>query len=160
MQFLVPIFIVGFVMGLLGWIAYVILEIVRTRHRIRATSELQAKLIDRLGAEDIGVFLTSDNGGRLLRALSEQPAGDGAHVRILRALQSGVVLVAVGVGLFVYAGTRALPLEGEDVAALFATLATALGVGLLAAAGASYRLSMRMGLLHRRTEDTDPARAA
>ena len=26
MQFLVPIFIVGFVMGLLGWIAYVILE--------------------------------------------------------------------------------------------------------------------------------------
>lgn len=160
MPSLIPIFIVGFVMGLLGWIAYVILEIVRTRQRIRATSELQGKLIDRLGAQDIGTFLTSDNGGRLLRALSEQPAGDAAHVRILRAIQSGLVLLAVGVGLFVYAATRTLPLEGEDAVALFATLATALGVGLLGAAGASYRLSWRMGLLHNRKEDTGPAHLA
>jgi ABC-type multidrug transport system fused ATPase/permease subunit len=160
MEFLIPIFIVGFVMTLLGWIAYVILELVRTRHRIRATSELQAKLIDRLGAQDIGVFLTSDTGARLLRALSEQPASDGAHVRILRALQSGIVLLAVGAGLFAYLALRTLPLEGEDAVAFFATLTTAVGVGLLAAAGASYRMSRRMGLLNKRTEDTDPARAA
>ena len=40
-----------------------------------------------------------------------------------------------------------LPLEGEDVIAMFATLCSALGVGLLAASGASYRLSRRLGLL-------------
>jgi hypothetical protein len=160
MQFLIPIFIVGFVMALLGWIAYVILEVVRTRHRVRATSELQAKLIDRLGAEDIGTFLTSDNGSRLLRTLSEQPAGDAAHVRILRALQSGLVLLTMGAGLFLYLALRTLPLEGEDAVALFATLSTALGIGLLAAAAASYRMTKRMGLLDKRTEDTGPARTA
>ena len=160
MEFLIPIFIVGFVMALCGWIAYVILEIVRTRHRIRATSELQAKLIDRLGAQDIGIFLTSDNGGRLLRALSEQPASEAAHVRILRALQSGIVLIALGGGLFAYLALRTLPLEGEDAVAFFATLTTAVGLGLLAAAAASYRMSNRMGLLNKRTEDTGPAHTA
>ena len=159
MDAVIPIFIVGFVMGLLGWIAYVVLDIVRTRHRIRATTELQAKLIDRLGAQDIGIFLTSDNGGRLLRALSEQPARDGAPVRILRALQSGVVLLSVGAGLFLYVETRTLPVEGEDAVALFATLAIALGIGLVAAAAASYRLSKQMGLLDKQ-KDTDPAHAA
>jgi hypothetical protein len=157
MQFLIPIFIVGFVMTLLGWIAYVILEIIRTRQRIRATSELQGKLIDRLGAQDVGVFLTSDHGAQLLRTLSEQPAGDAAHLRILRALQSGLVLLAVGGGLFVYSITQTLPAEGEQAVALFATLAIALGVGLLGAAGASYRLSRRMGLLNNSAEDGRPA---
>jgi hypothetical protein len=159
MQFLVPVFIVGFVMALLGWIAYVVLDLVRTRHRIRATSELQGKLIDRLGAQDIGIFLTSDHGGRLLRALSEQPAGDGAQVRILRALQSGLVLLSVGAGFFLYLEIRTLPLEGADAVAFFGTLTIALGVGLLAAAGASYRMSKRMGLLDKR-KDTDAAHVA
>ena len=157
MEFLVPIFIVGFVMGLIGWIAYVVLEILRTRHRVRATTELQGRLIDRLGAQDIGRFLTSESGSRLLRALSDRPAGNGAHVRILRALQSGVVLLSVGVGLFIYMSTRPLTSEAADAVALFATLTTALGIGLLVAAAASYRMSTRMGLLHNRAEDTGQA---
>jgi hypothetical protein len=149
MRDLVPIFIVGFVFAAISWIAYVILEILRSRQRIRATSELQGKLIDRLGAQDIGVFLASDNGAQLLRALSEQPPGDLAHVRILRAMQGGLVLLALGIGLFVYPMMRSLPLEFEDGVALFATLGTALGVGLLLAAAASYVLSQRLGLLVR-----------
>ena len=147
MQFLIPIFITGFVFATISWIAYAVLEGIRSRHRIRAASELQGKLIDRLGAQDIGAFLTSDHGSKLLRALSEQPVGDAAHVRILRALQAGLVLLAVGVSLFVYMSMRPLPLEAEDGVALFATLCTALGVGLLVAAAASYRLSRRLGLL-------------
>ena len=81
-------------------------------------------------------------------------------MRILRALQSGIVLLAVGAGLFVYLAIRTLPLEGEDAVAFFGTLSIALGVGLLAAAGASYRMTKRMGLLNKRTEDTDPTRTA
>ena len=148
MDELVPIFVVGFALGTTCFIAWVILEILRSRQRIRAASELQGKLIDRLGAADLGPFAMSESGARLLRAFSEQPASpDAAHVRILRALQSGLVLLAVGISLFFYSASRTLPLEGEDITDFFATLATALGVGLLLAAGASYRLSKRLGLL-------------
>jgi hypothetical protein len=153
MEFLIPIFVTGFVFGSIAWIAYVILEILRSRQRIRATSELQGKLIDRLGAQDMGAFLASENGSQLLRALAEQPASDAAHVRILRALQGGLVLLALGIGVFIYSSSRTLPLEVEDGVALFATLAAALGVGLLAAAGASYALSRRLGLLARDTAE-------
>ena len=147
MAFLIPIFITGFVFATISWIAYAILEAVRSRQRIRAVTELQGKLIDRLGGQDMALFLGGEHGGQLLRALSEQPAGDAVHVRILRSLQAGIVLLMVGVSLFAYLRMRTLPLEGEDVVAMLATLSTALGVGLLGAAAASYRLSRRLGLL-------------
>jgi hypothetical protein len=146
---LIPIVSVIAVFGSFSFVTWVIVELLRSRHRIRATTELQAKLIDRLTAQDVGPFLASDHGARLLSALAERPAAAQAHVRILRALQSGLVLLAVGISLFIYAGVRALPLEAEDGIAFFATVGTALGVGLLAAAGASYVLSRRIGLLAR-----------
>jgi hypothetical protein len=146
---LIPIFGIVFSFGVTGYIAYVIMEILRTRMRVRATTELQSKLIDRLGAQDIGTFLTSDNGTQLLRALADHPRADAVHVRVLRALQSGLVLLAVGLGLSAYASIRPLPLEAADSVIFFAVLATALGIGLLAAAGASYVLSRRLGLLER-----------
>jgi hypothetical protein len=156
---LIPIVAILSVFGTGSWIAYVVFELVRTRFRVRAATELQAKFIDRLGAQDVGVFLSSEHGGRLLRAFSDQPVGDGAHMRILRALQSGIVLLSVGVGLFAYMSLRTLSLEGEDAIALVATLATALGIGLLAATAASYRMSTRLGLLPRR-DDTGQAHAS
>lgn len=152
MEYLIPIFIVGFVFGTISWIAYVILEILRSRQRVRATTELQGKLIERLSAQDIGMFLTSENGSQLLRALADQPAGNTAHLRILRALQGGLVLLAVGAGVFLYAWwSPALPLEAFGGVTFVATLATALGLGLLLAAGASYTLSRQLGLLVRDT---------
>ena len=81
-------------------------------------------------------------------------------MRILRALQAGLVLLALGVGLFVYIAARALPIEGEDAVAMIATVASALGVGLLLAACVSYRMSRRMGLLNRRPEETGSAHVA
>jgi hypothetical protein len=153
MGFMIPIVIVAIVFGCIGWIAYLIVEVVRSRHRTRATSELQGKLIDRLGTGDVGAFLTSENGGALLRQLAEQPspAGAAAHVRILRALQSGLVLLAVGIGMFLFMWSQPLPFAQDEIFGLgmTATIATALGVGLLAAAASSFILSRRLGLLVR-----------
>jgi hypothetical protein len=146
MEFLIPIVVVPTVFGSVAYVAYLVVELFRSRHRVKATVEVQSKLIERLAASDIGVFLTSENGARLMEALGEQPARAQAHVRILRALQSGVVVLAVGLGLFAYAAMRALPPELEDTV-------VALGVGLLAAAGASLALSRRLGLLERATAE-------
>jgi hypothetical protein len=149
MEFLIPIVVVPTVFGSVAYMAYLVVDLFRSRHRVRATVEIQGRLIERLAPADIGTFLASENGARLMQSLGEGPARAQAHVRILRALQSGVVLLAVGVGLFIYPSMRSLPLEVEDSVAFFAMLATALGVGLLAAAGASYVLSRRLGLLER-----------
>ena len=149
MDFLIPIFITGFVFATFAWIAYVILEIVRSRQRVQATSTLQGKLIDRLGAQDVGMFLSSANGAQLLQALAQQPPDQAAHVRVLRSLQTGLVFLAIGIGLFIYGSMRSLPIEVEDGVVFFAILAIAVGVGLLAAAGSSYVLSRRLGLLER-----------
>lgn len=145
----------------IGYIAYVVLEAIRSRQRARLTSEFQQKLLDRVGStQELGVFLSSEGGARLVASLSPRPDG-GPHQRILRALQAGLVLLALGIGLFVYTFSRALPIEGEDAFAMFATVSTALGIGLLLAAGASYSLSRRMGLLdhqeHRETQHRLPS---
>jgi hypothetical protein len=144
---LIPIVVVPAIFGTLAFIVYVVVELFRSRHRVKATTELQGKLIERLTGSDIGAFLSSEHGARLMRSLGEAPARAQAHVRILRALQGGVVFLAVGISLFVYSATRSLPLEVEDGVSFIATLGTALGLGLLGAAGASYALSRRLGLL-------------
>ena len=71
----------------------------------------------------------------------------GLHVRILRAVQSGLVLLAFGVGLFLFANARDLPGRADDGVVLFGTVATSIGIGLLLSASASYGLSKRMGLV-------------
>jgi hypothetical protein len=151
---LVPIVALISIFGSTAYIAYVILAGIRSRQQTRLTSEFQQKLLDRIGsAQELGAFLSSAGGARMLASLSPMRAAGGPHTRILRALQAGVVLLALGAGLFLYIAMRALSMDTEDGVAMVATIATALGVGLLAAAAASYRLSQRMGLLNGRSEN-------
>jgi hypothetical protein len=160
-EMLVAIVAISGAFGSTAYLAYVVLEAIRTRQRTRLTSEFQQKLLDRVGsAQELGTFLSSDGGARILASLSPARPDGGPHVRILRALQAGLVLLALGVGLFVYIAARALPIEGEDAVAMIATVTSALGVGLLLAAGMSYRMSRRMGLLNRRPEETGSAHVA
>ena len=151
---LIPIVALISVFGSTAYIAYVILAAIRSRHQTRLTSEFQQKLLDRIGsAQELGAFLSSEGGARMLASLSPAHAAGAPHTRILRALQAGLVLLALGAALFLYIFVRSLPVEGEDAIAMIATIATAVGIGLLGAAAASYRLSRRMGLLDGRSRE-------
>lgn len=146
---LIPLVVIPVVFGTVSWVLYSLIQLFVTRQRIRATADIQAKLIDRLSGDDMRAFLGSGNGNQLLRSLAEQPAADDASLRILRAMHGGFVLLALGIGLFIYPMARSLPERGADGVTFFATIAVAVGVGLLAAAAASYLLSQRLGLLAR-----------
>jgi hypothetical protein len=65
--------------------------------------------------------------------------------RVLRAIQSGIVLLVLGIALFIvrpqFTG------EGSLGLLVFGTLSTALGIAFLLAAAVSYMLSRRWGLL-------------
>ena len=131
-----------------AWVIHVIVDGFRRRQQLRISTEFHAKLLDRIGsATEFGEFLNSPGGAKFLDSLTLEREG-GAHVRILRALQTGLVFLTLGLGVFIFVGTRTLLADVEEAMAAVATICTSLGVGLLLSAAASYGLSQRLGLLN------------
>lgn len=170
MGFLIPIIIVPSFFFLIGWVVYVIVDGQRRRQQMRLATEFHGKLLDRIGsATEFGEFLNTDGGAKFLDSLTVEREGE-PHTRILRAVQTGLVGLALGVGMFVLIGSTDLTFgapdvferDTEDGLAVLATIATSIGVGLLLAAGASLGLSKRLGLINgehsrRRVDSTHSA---
>jgi hypothetical protein len=138
-------------LGAFAWFsftAWVIVEGYRRRQQLRMQAEFHSKLLDRMGsAQELSALLNSEGGAKLLSSLTSARANGGAHLRILRAVQSGLVLLSLGVGLFLLVANRPLSSDAQDGLMMFATITTALGVGLILSAAAAYVLSRQMGLL-------------
>jgi hypothetical protein len=131
----------------IAWVIHVIVDGFRRRQQLRVYTDFHGKLIDRLGsAREFGEFFTSPAGDRFLGSLSRTERG-APHVRILRSLQAGLVLVALGIGLFLLVTVRSYPTGAVDGFLVIATGATAIGTALLISTGLSYLLSKRMGLI-------------
>lgn len=123
-----------------AYIVHVVGTVLTNRQRVRAAAELQGKLLDRISTVDqLGAFLTTSEGRRFLDGMVE-PATGLVSLRIHKAVQGGTVLLCAGVGVFVFVGVVRLPYAPFVNLAFVATLATALGVGLLLSAWASMRL--------------------
>ena len=132
-----------------GFIVYTIVDGYRRRQQTRAFTEFHSKLLDRIGsAKEFGEFFSSDAGKGFLTALSNSEAA-APQLRILRSLQTGLVLLALGVGFFMLTSARNFDLEAVDGLLVTATAATAIGAGLVVSTAMSYILSKRMGLIER-----------
>ena len=90
--------------------------------------------------------MQSDAGKRLVESLGVERASP--YGRIIGALQAGVVLIPVGLGLIFLRGRIAGADEGFFV---FGTLICTLGIGFILAAAVSYALSKSFGLLEHST---------
>ena len=111
--------------------------------------------MDRIGsAREFGEFLNTDGSGRFLDVISTEKGGS-AHTRILRAVQTGIVLTVLGVALFTFVKMVSLPYGVPENLLFLATVTTAIGAGLLISSFVSYRLSRKLGLI-----DEQPRRAA
>jgi len=157
----------------IAWVIHTVVDGFRRRQQLRLATEFHGKLLDRIGsAREFGEFLNTTGGTKFLDSLTLEREGGGAQVRVLRALQAGFVFLSLGLGLFVLIGNAnltfgefnaAAPPEfyrpnPEDGLAVFATLSTSIGVGLLVSAVSTYLMSKRMGLMDdghaRRTADS------
>ena len=150
------IIIVPSLFFMIGWIVFVIVDGFRRRQQTRVYTEFHGRLLDRLGsAKEFSDFFGSESGERFLSSLSNSEAG-APQIRILRSLQTGLVLLALGIGLFLLTNERTFSLEAMDGLVVTATAAAAIGAGLVVSTAMSSVLSKRMGLLERPRPTQNP----
>jgi hypothetical protein len=145
-------------LSLLGAIVWLLRSVIDHRRWLRATkiqTDAHAKIVDRLASnEDLLAYMQSSAGQRFLSSaavtIDASPQAVSAPLnRILWSVQAGVVIAAVGAGLW-FAKIHVI----DEVAAplqVMAILAIALGVGFVVSALVSYALSRQLGLVQART---------
>jgi hypothetical protein len=67
---------------------------------------------------------------------------------VLRALQSGIVMICLGFGIFLYLSSVRVDSETYESIGFVGTVSFAVGVGLLISGYVSLKLSRRMGLIN------------
>lgn len=140
-----------------AWVITSIVGSMKQRANTRIRAEIYNKLIDKFGsAPELIEFLRSDAGLRLIEEQTVEPSQPLA--RILSSVRLGVSLSLIGGGMIVVANIWDWTL-GQDLwvaIALGGTVALTAGVGFLIAAGISWKLCRRWGLIpnvRRETED-------
>lgn len=137
----------------LGWLIRTGLADRRWQRLSKIQTDAHGKLLDRLTShDDLVAYVQSPSGKRFLDAapiiLDETArAPVSAPIsRILWSVQAGVVLVAVGVGLF-FAKNQVFEEIGSALYVM-GIVALSLGVGFVASALVAYALSHRLGLMN------------
>jgi hypothetical protein len=147
--------------ALAGGVIWLVRLFISHRRWIRATrlqSELNNRLLERMGSnEQLLAYLQSQAGQQLMAApvMVEPPASAVAapFSRILWAIQAGIVLISGGVGILVV--RRYVIAEAGEALMMIGVLAIAIGFGFALASVASYLLSQRFGLLETSRDRAD-----
>jgi hypothetical protein len=158
LDFLPPM-IVG--IAFLYTIGAVVSGVLESRHRalaIRSRTDLLNRILDKFGSSRDFIELSESPGGkRLLEALGSEPNGVGG--KILTAVQRGVVLTVVGIGVLLLSLTITENAV-EEFIRIAGVVLFALGIGYLGSSALSYRMARSIGLLasHGEPSATDDGR--
>jgi hypothetical protein len=140
--------------GMISFVIWAVVNAWQRRDRFRFVSEFNNRLLDRLGStKDFSDFLQTDGGKKFMDALTVERGLTDARDRILRATQTGVVSLTLGLG-FLFLGWR-YSFANHDTFAVLGTIACSLGVGFLFSSGTTYWLARTLGVL-----DLEPGRAS
>jgi hypothetical protein len=137
----VPVFF-----GMLGFVVWVVVNGWQRRQQVKLMTDFNSRLFDRLGsAKEFNDLLQSEGGARLIAALTAERGSTGARDRILRATQTGVVFIVLGVG-FLFLDWR-FTFNDREAFVIVGVIALSLGIGLLLSSGASYWVAKTLGVL-------------
>jgi hypothetical protein len=144
--------LVGFaVIGALAWLIKVLLSHRRWNRVFRLQTEVHGKLIDRFGSsQEILNYMQTDAGKRFLEAapiaveVRQQEHWPAVLQRVLMPLTAGIVLTLLGAGLLFL---RHSVTGGETPLLLFGVVALMPGLGCMIAAGITWVLAQRLGLI-------------
>ena len=142
--------------GLIGlasvfvWLVKTIVDHRRWLRTSKAQVEMHGKLLDRLTTnEDLMAYAQSPAGSRFLEStpisLDADTRATAPLGRIIWSMQAGIVLMALGGGLFVVQ-TSAVD-EVRQALSVIQAIVASVGAGLLVSAMAAYVVSARLGIL-------------
>ena len=141
------IIIVPFIFTTIGFIVWVLVAGWQRRQHIHVMTDFNNKLLDRMGSvKDFSEFLQTDGGAKFIDRVTAGGTRPEIRWNILRSLQTGLVLLALGVGLIVLAWTLRsdFPYGESNVFSVTGTIAFSLGIGFLLSAIAAYRVASGM----------------
>jgi len=134
--------LVVFVVSFLVAAFYLYLRQRSKREVLQARMELQTRVLDRFDSpQEFTAFLNTEGGQQFLDGISDEKGWEPAK-RILFAVQAGIVMVFLGLGL-----GSIWWMEGDEDLVYGATIFLFLGLGFLVAAFASHRLSRAWELM-------------
>jgi hypothetical protein len=152
----ITIFVVMFtIIGALTWLIRTVVAHRKWSRLSKLQTDVHTKILDRFSSsEELMAYIQTPAGKRFLESapipVDAEPQVSAPVSRILWSVQVGVVLAAVGVGLFFVSNN----IE-KDVAApmlAMAILALSVGAGFVLSAIVSFTISRRLGLWHSPTE--------
>jgi hypothetical protein len=136
--------------ALFGSICFVVWTVASTWQRNRHVREMaafNARIVDRMGSiKDFNDFLQTPGGAQFLSTVTADRGPAGPRDRILRAVQTGIVLSSLGGGCLLL--SEMFREEPSDMFMALGIILLSLGIGFLLAAGAAYGLSRHLGVLH------------
>jgi hypothetical protein len=141
------IIIVPFIFSTIGFIVWVAINGWQRRQHIKLLTDVNSRLLERIGSvKDFSEFLQTDGGAKFMDRVSAAGTPPDIRMTVLRTVQTGLVLLALGAGLLVLAWLlRArYPFGDSEVFTITGVIALSLGVGFLLSGGASYRLASRL----------------
>ena len=138
------------VVSVFVWLVRTIVDHRRWLRTSKVQVEMHTKLLDRLTTnEDLLAYAQSPAGSRFLEsapiALDAEARASAPVGRIIWSMQAGIVLVALGGGLWVVQAS-ALD-EVRQALAVIQAIVGSVGVGLIVSALAAYLVSGRLGIL-------------
>jgi hypothetical protein len=160
LDFLPPMIVGISFIYMIGAVVSGVLESRQRALAIRSRTDLLNRILDKFGSSRDFVELSESPGGkRLLEALGSEPNGVGA--KILTAVQRGVVLTVVGIGVLLLSLTITENAV-EEFIRICGVVLFALGIGYLGSSALSYRMARSIGLLaaHGEPSATDDERLA
>jgi len=138
------------VLSVFVWLIRTVVDHRRWVRTSKVQVEMHGKLLDRLTTnEDLLAYAQSPAGSRFLESapisLDAETRATAPVSRIIWSMQAGIVLMALGGGLFVVQ-TSAVD-EVRQALSVIQAIAGSVGVGLLVSAVAAYIVSGRLGIL-------------
>src|SRR5437867_13065808 len=135
--------IVPFIFSTIGFVVWVAFNAWQRRQQVKLLTDFNSRLLERIGSvKDFSEFLQTDGGAKFMDRVTAGGTPPDLRMAILRAVQTGIVLATLGIGLLVLAWKFTTSFPGDSqVFTVVGVIALSLGVGFLLSGGASYRLA-------------------
>ena len=134
--------------ALVGFLLWIALTAWERRRRLQLMSDFHVRLFDRLGSlKEFSDFVRTEEGQALMKLVTMDPHAEAARSGTIRALQIGVVLLSLSIGLFAVGRTVFIDAaQSRQLFDAFSILCFSLAVGSLASGLVAARMAGRVAL--------------